>query len=122
MTIEEIMEITNRVEIIDGDDVYILEKGMYEGLEKLKKRIELEKERTLLMLLNNHIEFICNHSDFAIAFVPVKWGDSKRWLPCLIYKYKGEWRRVTIQYVHCLKCDWTGIAANPTHADLYITM
>lgn len=122
MTVEEILKITNRVENIDGDDVYILEKGMSKGLEKLKKQIELEKENYLFIMMNNDIEFICNHSDFAIAFRPVKWINSVKWIPCLIYKYKGEWRRVIIQYANCLTCDWRGNIANPTDPDLYITL
>ncbi len=119
MTIEEVLEITNRVEIIDGEDVYILEKEMHEGLEKLRRRINLEKEEYIFAMLNYDVEFICNHSDFAIAFRPLKRG---KWLPCLIYKYQGEWRRVALQYVNCIKCDWIGNAASPNDPDLYITM
>lgn len=122
MTIEQILEITNRVENIDGDDVYILEKEMCEGLEKLKKQIKLEKKDYLFAMLNNDVEFISNHSDFAIAFRPVKWINSRKWIPCLIYKYQGAWRRVILQYANCLRCDWRGNIANPTDPDLYITL
>ncbi len=122
MTIEEVLEITNRVEIIDGEDLYILEKEMHEGLERLRQRINLEKESYVFAMLNNDVEFICNHVDFAIAFRPVKWGKDRKWIPCLIYKYQGEWRRVLHQYANCLKCDWTGNVVNPTDPDLYITM
>ena len=33
MTIDEILEITNMVANIDGEDVYILENGMFRGLD-----------------------------------------------------------------------------------------
>lgn len=122
MTIEEILELTNRIENIDGEDVYVLEKEMYKGLEKLRQRINSEKESNVFAMLNNDVKFICNHSDFAIAFRPVKWGKEKKWIPCLIYKYQGEWRRVLHQYANCLKCDWIGNVVNPTDPDLYITM
>ena len=76
MTIYEILEITNMVANIDGEDVYILENGMFRGLEKLRNRIKSEKENHLFALLSNDIEFICSHSGFAIAFRPVKWGNA----------------------------------------------
>lgn len=99
-----------------------LRKECIGGLEKLKQKIKLKKEDYLFSKLNNDMEFICNHSGFAIAFRPVKWKTTKKWMPCLIYKYEGEWRRVVCQYANCLKCDWTGSIANPTDPDLYITM
>lgn len=122
MTIEEVSEISNQVENIDGDDVYILDKGMKEGLNRLKQKIYLEKEKYLSSILNNDVEFVCNHSDFAIAFRPVRWMKSKKWIPCLIYKHNDVWRRVVLQYANCLKCSWSGTVANPTNPDLYITM
>lgn len=122
VTLEEVLEITKQVENIDGDDTYILKKEMYRGLEKLKQRINLEKENYLFAMLNNDVEFIRNHSDFAIAFRPVKWGKSRKWIPCLIYKYQGEWRRVLHQNANCLKCVWAGNVVSPTDPDLYITM
>ena len=123
MSIDEILEITNKVANIDGEDVYIIENGMLSELEKLRNRIEAEKESYVFESLGKDIEFICSHSGFSIAFRPIKWSpDAKRWLPCLLYKYKGEWRRVVIQYVHCLKCDWNGSIACPTEPELYETM
>lgn len=122
MTIDEILEITNIVANIDGEDVYILENGRFRELEKLRNRIKTEKENHLFAMLSKDIEFICSHSGFAIAFRPVKWGDAIKWIPCLVYKYKDEWRRVILQYANCLKCDWNGSIANPTEPDLYITL
>lgn len=122
MTIQEISEITNQIENIDGEDVYVLRKEMHKEIEKLKRRISLEKESHLFAMLNKDIEFICSHLGFAIAFRPVKLGNDRQWIPCLIYNYEGEWRRVILQYANCLKCDWTGNIANPTDIDLYITM
>lgn len=122
MTIEEILEITNRIENIDGEDVYVIEKGMNKELEKLKQRINLERASYVFEMLKNDVEFVCNHSDFAIVFRPVKWGESRRWIPCLAYRYEGVWRRIVIQYAQCLQCNWTGNVANPTDPDLYITM
>ena len=122
MKIEEVSEITNHVENIDGEDVYILEKGMHKCIKQLKKRAQLEKDNCLFDMLNKDVEFICSHSNFAIAFRPVKWGNSRRWMPCLIYKHESGWRRVVHQNVNCLKCDWTGNVVSPTDPDLYLTM
>ena len=122
MTLEEVLEITNQVENIDGDDVYILNRGMYKGIDKLRQRVEKEKEDCMFSMLNEDVEFMCNNFGFALAFRPVKWKNSKKWIPCLIYRYKDEWRRVVIQYANCLKCDWNGSIANPTDPDLYITL
>ena len=122
MTIDEILEITKQSINIDGEDVFILDKEMHEGLKKLAEQININEENPVAMMLKNDVKFICTHADFAIAFRPVKWGESKRWIPCLVYKYKGEWRRVVLQYARCLKCDWRGSIANPTDPDLYITM
>lgn len=122
MTIEEILEITNQIENIDGEDVYVLRKEMYKEIEKLKRRIDSEKESHLFAMLNKDVDFICSHLGFAIAFRPVKSGNNRKWIPCLIYNYAGKWRRVILQYANCLKCDWTGNIANPTDPDLYITM
>lgn len=122
MTIDEILAITKQSIRVDGDDVYILKKEMYEGIEKIKKQLGIKKEDSLTTQISKDVEFICNYSDFAMAFRPVQWGESRRWIPCLIYKYKGEWRRVILQYASCLVCDWNGSIANPTDPDLYITM
>lgn len=121
MTIEEVLEITNRIENIDGDDVYVLDREMHKGISKLRRRGKREKENYMFTMLNKDIEFICNHAGFAIAFRPVKWKMAKKWIPCLIYKYEGVWRRVVLQHANCLKCDWNGSIANPTDPDLYIT-
>lgn len=122
MTLEEVLEITNQIENIDVDDVYILHREMYNGLDKLKQRIKKEKEDHMFLMLSKDIEFMYNNYGFSLAFRPVKWKNSKKWIPCLIYRYKDEWRRVEIQYANCLKCDWNGSIANPTDPDLYITM
>ena len=73
MTIEEVLEITNQVENIDGDDVYILNRGMYKGIDKLRQRVEKEKEDCMFSMLNEDVEFMCNNFGFALAFRPVKW-------------------------------------------------
>ncbi len=122
MKIEEVSEITNHVENIDGEDVYILEKGMHKCIKQLKKRAQLEKDNCLFDMLNKDVEFICSHVGFAIAFRPVKWGIFRRWIPCLIYKHESGWRRVVHQNANCLKGDWTGYIVSPTDSDLYITM
>ena len=122
MTIDEIIEITKRVEKIDGEDVYIVDKNMKEAIKKLNKIIELKKNSYMLSMLGKDIEFIYTHSDFAIAFRPVGCETTTTWIPCLIYRYKGEWKRVVLQYANCLKCGWTGYTANPTDPDLYITL
>ena len=78
MTIDEILEITDAVANIDGEDVYILENGMFKELERLRDRIETEKKNHLFAMLSKDVEFICSHPDFAIVFRPVKWGKCKK--------------------------------------------
>lgn len=118
MIINEITEITNRVENIDGEEVYVLDKNMRLGIDKLKEWAEMDKDDHVLSMLKKDIEFICEKQNFAIAFRPVKLRITK-WLPCLIYKYEGKWRRVQLEYANCLKCDWKGRIANPTEPSLY---
>ena len=60
MTLEEVLEITNQIENIDGDDVYILHREVYKELDKLKQRIKKEKEDHLFSMLSKDIEFIAN--------------------------------------------------------------
>ncbi len=122
MSIEEVLEITNWIENVDGDDVYVLGRDMKEGIENLRKKTILEKDNCMFSMLSKDLEFICSHVGFSIAFRPVGKNDNKQWIPCMLYKYEGEWRRVLFQYAHCLKCDWCGNIANPTDPDLYITM
>lgn len=121
MEIEEIEEITKRIEVIDGDKVYVLDKSMQTGLNILRKIADREKNNVVFVHLKKDIKFICSHQNFAIAFRPTH-TSIVRWIPCLIYKYAGEWRRVVIQYANCSRCNWTGTIANPTEPDLYITL
>lgn len=121
MKIEEVLIITNHIENIDGEEVFILDREMRGGIEKLKKGINIEG-RHLFAMLEKDIEFICAHTDFALAFRPIKWGNDRRCIPCLIYKYKGEWRRVVHQYAHCLVCDWQGSVVSPMEPDLYLEL
>lgn len=123
MVINEITEITSRVENIDGEEVYVLDRSMSAGMDKLKERAGLEKESCVLHKLTRDIEFICKNSNFAIAFrsIPIK-GDSVDWVPCLIYKYQEKWRRVQCEHANCLRCDWEGNIANPTNLDLYFNL
>ena len=86
MTIEEVLEITNRIENIDGDNVYVLDREMHKGIWKLRRRGEREKENYMFSMLNKDIEFMCNHAGFAIAFRHVKSKMAKKRIPCLIYK------------------------------------
>lgn len=60
MTLEEVLEITNQIENIDGDDVYILYREIYKELDKLKQRIKKEKEDHMFSMLSKDIEFIAN--------------------------------------------------------------
>lgn len=60
MTLEEVLEITNQIENIDGDDVYILHREVYKELDKLKQRIKKEKEDHLFSMLSKDMEFIAN--------------------------------------------------------------
>ncbi len=60
MTLEEVLEITNQIENIDGDDVYILHREMYKELDKLKQRIKKEKEDHMFSMLSKDMEFIAN--------------------------------------------------------------
>ena len=81
-----------------------------------------EKEDAMFSMLDRDLEFIDNHAGFAIAFRPVKWKNVKKWIPCMLYKYGGEWRRVVLQYADCSACGWHGNTASPTEPDLYITL
>ena len=123
MIISEISEITSRIENIDGEEVYVLDQSMSTGMNKLKERAALEKESCVLHMLIRDIKFICKNSNFAIAFrpIPIK-GDAVDWIPCLIYKYQGKWRRVQREHANCLRCDWEGNIANPTNLDLYFML
>ena len=121
MRIDEIVDLTNQSENIDGDEVYIFDNTMQESLKKLVQRADSEKDNILISMLRKDIDFICNHSQFAIAFRPVKCKEITKWMPCLIYKFEEKWRRVVIQYAKCVRCEWAGSIANPTEPDLYIT-
>ncbi len=44
MMINEITEITNQIEKIDGEEVYVLDKSMRAGIDKLKERAEMNKD------------------------------------------------------------------------------
>ena len=101
--------------------MYILDKRMSEGMNILKARAAIETDNLVLSMLKKDIEFMCRQENFAIAVRPIKYRINK-WLPCLIFRHTGEWRRVALEYVNCLKCDWNGIAASPTAVDLYITL
>lgn len=119
MIINEITEITDKTEEIDGEKVYILEKHMKTGVERLKELARMNKDDDVLAMLNRDSKFICEKQNFAIAFRDIK---ALPWLPCMIYKYEGQWRRVQLEYANCLKCDWKGCIANPTNPDLYFAL
>ncbi len=114
---KEIEDMTRRMETIDGDKAYVLDKSMKNGLDVLRRK----KDDVVYTYLKRCMEFICSHEDFAMAFIPTH-SRIVRWIPCMIYKYKGEWRRVVLQNANCLRCEWRGSAANPTHPELYVSM
>ena len=121
MIINEITEITDKIEEIDGEKVYILEKHMKTGVERLKEWTETDNDDGVLTMLNKHLEFICEKQNFAMAFRHINLRLT-RWLPCMIYQYEGQWRRVQLEYANCLKCDWKGRIANPTNPGLYCAL
>ncbi len=122
MILKEVLEITKKCIDIDGEEVYIIDNNMKKGVDKLKHIIFLHRDEYMFSLLEKHLDFVLRHKDFAIAFRPIKRKDNKEWLPCIVYIYQKEWRRVSLQYANCLKCNWHGIIANPTDTDLYATM
>ena len=122
MILNDVLEITQKSIDIDGEEVYILEKNMQKEVDELKHIIFLHKDEYMFSMLEKHLDFILRHKDFAIAFRPIKRKDIKEWLPCIVYVYQKEWRRVSLQYANCLKCNWQGNIANPTDTDLYATM
>ena len=101
--------------------MYVIETSMKDGIERLKEMVNLDKNNAVLALLEAYIEFICNHQNFAIALEPIK-RDPLAWIPRSLYKYEKNWRRVVLENVNCMKCDWEGLIANPTVYDLYITL
>lgn len=122
MIISEITKITNRVENIDGEEVYILDRSMKAGMEKLKEWADVEKNSYMLSKLIKDIDFICNNFNFAIALRKIFINEQLDWIPCMVYKYQGQWRRVQLEYANCLKCEWNGKIANPTNPDLYFNL
>lgn len=123
MDIEEVKKITDHMEYIDGEQVYIIDHSMNKELDKLKELSKKNKDSAIFTILNTNVDFVMSHSDFGVAFRPI-WANGRviDMFPCMICKFKGEWRRVVIQYVNCLHCSWCGRAANPTDSDSYITM
>lgn len=127
MKLNEVLKISSRSTFIDGEEVYILENNMKKEVNELKSLICLRRDESCVFFrLDKDLDFILSHKDFAIAFRPIKRkirGEKIiEWLPCLVYLYQKEWRRVYLQYANCLKCNWHGIAANPTDNELYFTM
>jgi len=121
MILNDITNITNQIENIDGEEVYVLDKSMRLGIDRLKEKVAVAKDDHFFSMLKKDIEFICEKENFAIAFRPVNFRITK-WLPCLIYKYQGNWRRVQLEYANCLKCNWRGNIANPTNPELFFTL
>ena len=64
----ESLEITDKTEEIDGEKVYILEKHMKTGVERLKELARMNKDDDVLAMLNRDSKFICEKQNFAIAF------------------------------------------------------
>ncbi len=123
MDIEKVKKITNRVECIDGEQVYIIDHNMNKELDKLKELSKKNKDSSEYTMLSADADFVKSHSDFGIAFRPIRSnGNIICMIPCVICKFQGEWRRVQMQYVHCLDCSWKGEAANPTSPELYCLM
>lgn len=122
MILDEVLKITKKNIIVDGEEVYIIESDMVNKLLQLEHKSMEKKGGILFEMLSKDMSFISNHREFSIIFRPVKFGKIKKWIPCLAYNDKGCWRRVVLQNVNCLKCDWKGISASPTDPDLYITM
>ena len=99
---ENILKITNIKQYVDGEIVYIINCEMEESLSKLEKLANMNRDSYMFSKLLNDILFIRKHNNFSIAFRPVKWINSVKWIPCLLYMYQNEWRRVIIQYANCL--------------------
>lgn len=117
-----IKKITNRIENIDGENLYIIDSTMNKALNKLLKISNANRNSAVFDLLRNHIKFIYDHPNFGLAFRPFLFRNTTKWVPCTIYKLEGIWKRVQLQNVHCLNCNWTGEAANPTSPELYELM
>ncbi|MCH5280278.1 MAG: hypothetical protein J1E61_02325 [Lachnospiraceae bacterium] len=115
--IKDITKITNRIETIDEEEAYVLDRHMIDNLDELSKILKHEKGKGIMW----DVEFIRNRRNFDIIFTLINKRHSE-WVPCLIYKYEGEWRRVKLENAQCLKCDWTGIVANPSNSSLFECM
>lgn len=118
--IENIEKITKRIEYIDGQQVFFIDRYMKEEICNAKNYINTNKEASLLKLLRYHLDFIKNQDGFAEIFRPVFFKKKELWIPCLVYYYQGAWRKVAIQNVYCKECGWKGRIACPTDADLFI--
>lgn len=121
MSLDEVLEITTRIENIDGEDVFVLDRTMYLGIQRIKEKVDEHKNDLVLDMLKKNALFISNVSGFAIGFRFIR-GKKNKWLPCLLYKYEGIWRRVNIRHADCLECDWTGLIATPMDPELYEMM
>ena len=92
MTISEVTQITNRVEDVDGEEVYILDRSMKSGIEELKKLADAKKNSYILSMLIKDVSFICKNFNFAIVFRKIHIKEEIDCIPCMVYRYQGQWR------------------------------
>lgn len=117
-----------KVEDILSEQTYVNEELLYminEEIIKDEVRLiqwsETFENKGLIKVVKPLIKFVSQHINFHIALKPLNLTKGK-FIPYLIYNYKGEFIRVQIENTSCVKCNWKGIIANPTVPGLFDTV
>lgn len=120
--IEDVYNITKRVEYVDGQRAFFIDKNMKKEIRNAKDYINSNYDRGIIQNLSYDINFMLEHEGFAEIFRPMHFVEKEMWIPCLVFYYQNEWRKVVIQNIYCKDCGWKGRIACPVETELFLGM
>ena len=118
---EDLENISKRVEIVDGQEVFFIDPNMKDEISRLREYISPYKEY-VFSSIGHYINFMLEHEGFAVIIRPMSFGQNEKWIPHLVFFYQNEWRKVCLQNVYCKECGWKGVIACPISTDFFLGM
>lgn len=106
-----------------GQKTVLIDHALLEQMKQMTEYDGAEISSAMLDFADKMVAFAQKHEGFFCGLVKVKFGkDRVLWFALMFLDTGDELIRVAVQNARCPKCDWRGLAADPTVPYLFDTL
>ena len=105
-----------------GQQVIVIDSEMLEELQQKFSYKDADLPKGMLDHAEKMLELTLRHDVFICGLVKTKNYRGYAWFPMIFFDNGEELHRVSVHNARCQKCNWQGLAADPTVPGLFDTV